>query len=186
MWPVDFELEYEVKLYSAQLETALHVRNTFTKEIDFHALLHNYLYVQDVRDNGVVISGLNGVDYFDKVSKTNKTENRYSFGLTSQTDSVYSNAPDKVLALLRGVNFDQTVTVEKAGSINGSSNTTATKTDVVVWNPWSDRAKTMDDFGDEEYLNMVAIEPGRVSEKQVLPAGETYTLHQTISVMRFS
>ncbi|POM80846.1 Aldose 1-epimerase, partial [Phytophthora palmivora] len=36
IWPVDFELEYEVKLYSAQLETALHVHNTFKEPIDFH------------------------------------------------------------------------------------------------------------------------------------------------------
>ncbi|KAG2786432.1 hypothetical protein JG687_00019703 [Phytophthora cactorum] len=186
MWPVDFELEYEVKLYSAQLETALHVRNTFTKPIDFHALLHNYIYAHDVRENGVWISELKGIEYYDKVSKTNKTETRDAFGLTAQTDSVYKNVLNKVRAAVRGVNFDYTIEVEKEGSINGSSNATATKTDVVIWNPWADRAKTMDDFGDEEYINMVAVEPGRVSEKQILPAGETYTLHQTISVKRFS
>ncbi|GMF32114.1 unnamed protein product [Phytophthora lilii] len=47
MWPVEFELEYEVKLYANQLETALHVHNTFTEDIGFHALLHNYLWVDD-------------------------------------------------------------------------------------------------------------------------------------------
>ncbi|KAG6615985.1 Aldose 1-epimerase [Phytophthora cinnamomi] len=182
MWPVDFELQYEVKLYSAQLETALHVHNTFTKEIDFHALLHNYIGVNDVRDNGVMVTGLNGVNYYDKVAKANKTETRDAISITSQTDNVYSNAPDKVEAPIRGTNFDYTVGVEKSGSINGI----ATKTDVVVWNPWADRAKTMDDFGPEEYLKMLAIEPGRVSEKQVLPAGQTYTLHQTISAIRYS
>ncbi|EEY63379.1 aldose 1-epimerase, putative [Phytophthora infestans T30-4] len=182
MWPVDFELEYEVKLYSAQLETALHVHNTFTQPIDFHALLHNYIYFHDVRDNSVYIAELKGLEYFDKVSKTNKTETRDAFGFTAQTDSVYKDVPKKVRAEMRGANFDYTIEVEKEGSINA----TPTKTDVVIWNPWADRAKTMDDFSDEEYINMVAIEPGRVSEKQVLPAGQTYTLHQTISGQRFS
>ncbi|POM74150.1 Aldose 1-epimerase [Phytophthora palmivora] len=186
MWPVDFELEYEVKLYSAQLETALHVHNTFKEPIDFHALLHNYIYAHDVRENGVYISGLKGLDYYDKVSKTNKTETRDAFGLTAQTDSVYNNVPNKVRADVRGEYFSYTIEVEKDAFINGSSNAIATKTDVVIWNPWADRAKTMDDFGDEEYINMVAIEPGRVSEKQALPAGQTYTLHQSINVMRYS
>ncbi|OWZ03904.1 Aldose 1-epimerase [Phytophthora megakarya] len=86
---------------------------------------------------------------------------------------------------MRGKEFDYTVEVEKDGSITGSSNATATKTDVVIWNPWTERAKTMDDFDDEEYIHMVAIEPGRVSEKQPLPAGQTYTLHQSINVMRY-
>ncbi|KAF4044967.1 Aldose 1-epimerase [Phytophthora infestans] len=167
MWPVDFELEYEVKLYSAQLETALHVHNTFTQPIDFHALLHNYIY---------------STMCATMVSKTNKTETRDAFGFTAQTDSVYKDVPKKVRAEMRGANFDYTIEVEKEGSINA----TPTKTDVVIWNPWADRAKTMDDFSDEEYINMVAIEPGRVSEKQVLPAGQTYTLHQTISGQRFS
>ncbi|KAG6951840.1 hypothetical protein JG688_00013563 [Phytophthora aleatoria] len=119
MWPVDFELEYEVKLYSAQLETALHVRNTFTKPIDFHALLHNYIYAHDVRENGVWISELKGIEYYDKVSKTNKTETCDVFGLTAQTDSVHKNVPNKVRAAVRGVNFDYTIEVEKEGSING-------------------------------------------------------------------
>ncbi|EGZ14984.1 hypothetical protein PHYSODRAFT_333263 [Phytophthora sojae] len=182
MWPVDFELQYEVKLWSAQLETTLNVHNTFTKDIDFHALLHNYIAVNDVRDNGVVVNDLNGVNYYDKVAKANKTETRDMISITAQIDNVYSNAPVKIRAPIRGVNFDYTVQVEKKGSINGA----ATKTDVVVWNPWADRAKTMEDFGPEEYLKMVAIEPGRVSEKQVLPAGQTYTLQQTVSAIRYS
>ncbi|KAE8958493.1 hypothetical protein PF005_g31472 [Phytophthora fragariae] len=182
MWPVDFELQYQVKLYSAQLESTLHVHNTFSKEIDFNALLHNYIQVNDVRDNGVMITGLKGVNYFDKVAKANKTETRDGFGITSETDNVYSNAPDKIMAPVRGTNFDYTVQIEKSGSIGS----TATKTDIVVWNPWADRVKTFADFGSEEYLKMVAIEPGRVSEKQTLPAGQTYTLQQTISAIRYS
>ncbi|GMF40590.1 unnamed protein product [Phytophthora fragariaefolia] len=182
LWPVDFELQYDVKLWSAQLETTLQVRNTFTKDIDFHALLHNYIEVNDVRNNGVVVTDLKGVNYYDKVTKTNKTETRDFISITSQTDNVYYNAPDRVEAPITGANFDYTVRVDKAGSVNG----TATKTDLVVWNPWADRAKTMDDFGAEEYLKMIAIEPGGVSEKQVLPAGQTYTLHQKISAIRYS
>ncbi|CAH0478937.1 unnamed protein product [Peronospora belbahrii] len=80
--------------------------------------------------------------------------------------------------------MDHTVTIKKAGFISCKSCRTnvTTKTDVVVWNPWAERAKVMQDFGDMEYKNMVAIEPGRVNVKQPLSAGKTYTLKQTISV----
>ncbi|CAI5737668.1 unnamed protein product [Hyaloperonospora brassicae] len=195
IWPVDFELTYEVKLYADQLKTALHVRNTFEKPIDFHALLHNYLWVDDVRDKGVQVKGLKGVEYFDKVSKTNETETRELIDFSAQTDNVYRNAPDLVSAIIKGVKaIDRTVTVEKSGSITGGAGTKSgvrdpdeakgveTETDIVLWNPWAERAATMEDFVAEEYKNMVAIEPGRVSEKQVLPNGQTYTLQQIISV----
>ncbi|KAG6616263.1 Aldose 1-epimerase [Phytophthora cinnamomi] len=164
MWPVEFELEYEVKLLGNELETALHVRNTNKEPIEFHALLHNYLWVDDATNKGVQVSGLKGVEYYDKVAKVNATETREYIDFASQTDNVYSNAPNTLHAVIKGVNaVDRT-------------------TDAVVWNPWADRAKTMEDFGAEEYKNMVAVEPGRVSVKQALPAGQTYTLQETISV----
>ncbi|KAL4124378.1 hypothetical protein PRIC2_007976 [Phytophthora ramorum] len=182
MWPVDFELEYDVKLGSAQLETTLQVRNTFSKEIEFNALLHDYIYVNDVRENGLYVAELQGVEYYDIIAQANKTEDRLMVGFESQTNSVYFNAPSKINAPVRGVNFDQTVFIERSGSISGA----ATQTDIVLWNPWAEGAKTMDDFGDEEYLKMATIAPGCVSKKQALPAGQTYTLHQTIDVQRYS
>ncbi|GMF44353.1 unnamed protein product [Phytophthora fragariaefolia] len=184
MWPVEFELEYEVQLLGNQLKTALRVHNTFSQPIEFHALLHNYLWVDDATNKGVQVSGLKGVEYYDKVAKVNATETREYIDFAKQTDNVYSNAPNTLKAVIKGVNaVDRTVTVEKDGFISGpGSKAVKTKTDAVVWNPWADRAKTMDDFGDEEYKNMVAVEPGRVSVKQVLPAGQTYTLQETISV----
>ncbi|CAH0485203.1 unnamed protein product [Peronospora farinosa] len=185
IWPVDFKLEYEVKLYANELTTALHVTNTFTQQIEFHALLHNYLWVDDVRNKGAVVSGLKGVNYFDKVAKVNKTESREYIDFAAETDNVYRNAPDEVQILIDGTNTVQrTVSVRKEGSISSMDNQEVlkTKTDLVVWNPWVERAKAMQDFDNEEYKNMVAIEPGRVSEMQPLLAGKTYTLKQSISV----
>ncbi|CEG43610.1 aldose 1- [Plasmopara halstedii] len=186
IWPSDFELTYEVKLYPNQLTTALHVHNKHKETIKFHALLHNYLWVDDARNKGVQVHGLKNVDYYDKVAKANKTETRDYIDFKSQTDNVYSNAPDKISVLIKGIKFeDRTVTIDKAGSISvAGKSSSKTKTDVVVWNPWADRAKTMEDFGDEEYKNMVAVEPGRVSVQQELPAGQTYTLKETISVIK--
>lgn len=52
--------------------------------------------------------------------------------------------------------------------------------DCVLWNPWVDKSKAMGDFGDEEYKEMVCIEPGIVSEFHTLRPGGTFVLEQTI------
>ncbi|KAF4315273.1 hypothetical protein JM18_009420 [Phytophthora kernoviae] len=175
MWPVEFELEYEVKLFSNTLETALHVHNTFTSAIDFHALLHNYLWVDDIRKQGVNVTGLVGLEYFDKVAKLNKTESREILTFDAETDSVYSNAPPTLKVSIRGANAPgRLVTLEKSAFIGNGAHQTAQPSDAVIWNPWVERSKTFKDFGAEEYINMLAVEPGRVSEKQSLAAGQTH------------
>lgn len=52
----------------------------------------------------------------------------------------------------------------------------------VVWNPWSEKAKAMADFGDEEYKNMICVEAGHVSKRYVLKPSEQVTMGQTIIV----
>ncbi|KAE9160697.1 hypothetical protein PF005_g31537, partial [Phytophthora fragariae] len=144
MWPVDFKLEYEVKLYGNELKTALRVTNTFKDPIEFHALLHNYLWVDDATNKGVQVTGLKGVEYYDKVAKVNATETREYIDFANQTDNVYSNAPNTLRAVIKGVNaVDRTVTIKKSGQIGSGGKAIKTKTDAVVWNPWADRAKAM-------------------------------------------
>ncbi|KAG3112006.1 hypothetical protein PI124_g8813 [Phytophthora idaei] len=173
MWPVEFELEYEVKLSANQLETALIVHNTHTEQIDFHALLHNYIYVGDVRDGNTQVAGLSGLEYFDKVAQANKTHDA-ELRITAETDSIYYNAPSTLTVSTKGVNAaDRTVVIEKSGFIGNGAAETKQDTDAVIWNPWVERSKTFKDFGAEEYINMLAVEPGRVSQKQALPAGQT-------------
>ncbi|KAL4115041.1 hypothetical protein PRIC2_013936 [Phytophthora ramorum] len=183
MWPVEFELEYEVKISAETLETALHVHNTNANEIAFHALLHNYIYVDDVRNGNTNVTGLAGLEYLDKVAKENKTESRPELSIAAETDSVYYNAPSPLVVSSKGVNAaDRVVTIDKSGIVGNGAHQKTVATDAVIWNPWVERSKTFKDFGAEEYINMLAVEPGRVSEKQTLPAGQTYTLHQTITV----
>ena len=52
----------------------------------------------------------------------------------------------------------------------------------VVWNPWSEKAKGMSDFGDEEYKTMVCVEAGSVVDPVTLGAGEKTSFSQKITV----
>ncbi|KAE8876992.1 hypothetical protein PF005_g20685 [Phytophthora fragariae] len=183
MYPHDVALKYEVKLFPNALATALHVQNKSDHEVAFQALLHTYLAADDVRDGGVVVEGLKGLTYHDKVAATQQTETRDVLGFAQETDSVYANAPSPVVVRMkRADGKEQVVTVEKEAFIKSGASQLPQPSDVVVWNPWSDKAKAMSDFADDEYPTMLCVEPGRVSEQQKLPAGQTFTLQQAIKL----
>ncbi|KAF4325148.1 hypothetical protein BBO99_00000524 [Phytophthora kernoviae] len=183
MYPFDLELVYEVKLFANTLATAIHVHNKSEGEIAFQALLHTYLSADEVRDGGVTVEGLQGLQYHDKVAAQEKTEERQVLDFTQETDSVYANAPSPVVVRMkRADGREQVVTIEKSAFIKSGASQIDQESDVVVWNPWTDKAKAMGDFGDDEYPTMLCVEPGRVSEQQKLPAGQTFTLQQAIKL----
>lgn len=47
--------------------------------------------------------------------------------------------------------------------------------DVVVWNPWVEKAAGMTDFGPSDaWKEMLCVEPGAVSQVQRLEGGDTF------------
>lgn len=181
IYPHDFALVYEVKLFANALVTALHVHNTSGEEIAFQALLHTYLSADSV--HGVTVQGLHGLKYHDKVAVEDKTEDREVLTFAHETDSVYQDAPTPVVVRIRGMDTaDRVVTIDKEAFIKSGATQTPQPSDAVVWNPWVDKAKGMSDFGDDEYLRMVCVEPGRVSAQQKLGAGQIFTLQQAIKL----
>jgi glucose-6-phosphate 1-epimerase len=55
--------------------------------------------------------------------------------------------------------------------------------DVVVWNPWDQKAAGMGDFEPKSgWRNMVCVEAGSVRAWQRLEAGDSWTGSQTISL----
>ena len=53
--------------------------------------------------------------------------------------------------------------------------------DVVVWNPWIEKAKGMADFSpDDGYQRMICVEAGSVSNWLALEAGDSWEGGQTI------
>ena len=54
---------------------------------------------------------------------------------------------------------------------------------IVVWNPWIDKAREIQDFGDDEYPNMVCVEAGHVSAPVILLPGTAFEASQILQVM---
>ena len=122
-------------MYSTWLETELTVMNIGSGGMVFEALLNNHFSVPDVRNNGVEVSGLQGVEYFDRVTGKTQNEARESFGIMSRVDSIYKDVKNDVTATIRGDGFTETVVVEKSARLHtGYAPPVPLSTDCVVSN----------------------------------------------------
>ncbi|MDP9108996.1 MAG: D-hexose-6-phosphate mutarotase, partial [Pseudomonadota bacterium] len=54
--------------------------------------------------------------------------------------------------------------------------------DVVVWNPWRDKAGALRDLADDEYLQFLCIEAAQVNRAVNLPPGQRWTGQQRVVV----
>ncbi|RHY31397.1 hypothetical protein DYB32_003544 [Aphanomyces invadans] len=181
-WPHAVRLLYTVTLSRNRLTTSLHITNTDTETWGCQALLHTYFLVPDASPSltssvlpNVEIDGLGGVEYTCKVRNASLVESRAAVTIASETDSVYKNTSERLTVRL---GESRTVRVEKRASVAG-----AVPSDVVVWNPWTDKAHGLSDFADDEYPTMLCVEPGVVTRVQDIRPHETLVLTQTLSLL---
>lgn len=53
----------------------------------------------------------------------------------------------------------------------------------VVWNPWEKKSRTMVDFGDEEYKQMLCVDAAAVERAITLKPGEEWTGKMELSAV---
>ncbi|KAJ3106611.1 hypothetical protein HDU97_005976 [Phlyctochytrium planicorne] len=166
LWPFPFSLVYTVRLGSSLLTTALTVKNTGTSEFSFTSLLHTYFAINDLK--GLKISNLTGIKYVDKVANGESfVESNEFVTISGEVDRVYENIRTPELVI-----HDGTAAPIKL-AVSGFN-------DIVVWNPWVEKAKAMADFNDDGFLHMVCVEAGKVSAPVVLAPGKEWQGHQVI------
>ncbi|XP_078315008.1 uncharacterized protein LOC111128311 [Crassostrea virginica] len=168
MWNYRFKLVYTVDLGENDLKLTLTINNTDSKPFDFTTLMHTYFRCKNIDD--VRIQGLEGLQFTDKLAGgTEAKEERTSVLVDQNYDRVYMNCdPGKIK-------------VDCVG--NGKTSVAlslSNLTDVVVWNPWQEKAKAMSDFDDEEYKTMICVEAGCVSRTATAPAGGSVSFTQTL------
>ncbi len=152
--------------FGRELELALTIA-AGTEPVAVEAALHTYVGVGDVRQ--VVVHGLEGHGYFDKVIRALARQDDGPLVLTGEIDRVYDcptpvTVDDPVL--------DRRVTVTGRGAAN-----------VVVWNPWAEKSAGIDGFGPDEWIDMVCVETANALDHAVaLAAGEAMTIATTIAV----
>ncbi|KAI9245310.1 P-loop containing nucleoside triphosphate hydrolase protein [Sporodiniella umbellata] len=167
-WPHSFHLVYTVTLTAKTLKTHLNLKNESQEAFEFNTLLHTYFRVPESTNSQV--QGLISSEYIDKVNGgDNNVEKNDKVTISQEVDRVYKNVQDK---LLLEVGDGTSIGIEKKNL-----------KDTVVWNPWIEKAKSMADFGDEEYKNMICVEAGSVAEWVKLPAGQSWVAGQDLTVV---
>lgn len=169
IWDYEFRILYTITLKENELGMDVKVKNEGDESFPFTILLHTYLNVPDVTK--CLITGLSGCIYQDKVKDGESfTESRFDVCVSEFTDRVYQNTSREHLVT----------------NCSGGRNIKILKEnfpDTVIWNPWKENAIKMGDFGNDEYLKMICVEAGSVSERVTLMSGEIYHATQALKIV---
>ncbi|KAM7472267.1 hypothetical protein LguiA_010450 [Lonicera macranthoides] len=169
-WPHSFEFRLRVALASdGNLTMISRIRNINGKPFSFSFAYHTYLSVSDISE--VRIEGLETLDYLDNLSQRERfTEQGDAITFESEVDRVYLRSPNCVAVLDH--ERKRTYVLKKEGL-----------PDVVVWNPWEKKSKSMTDFGDEEYKQMLCVDAAALEKAITLKPGEEWTGRLELAVV---
>lgn len=165
MGPQGLEAELVVTV-GDMLAVDLVTRNGGTEVAELGEALHTYFHISDV--DQVRITGLEGCDYLDKVEDFTRRTQTEAVTIGAEVDRVYLDTEAECVIEDRGLN--RHIRVAKSGSRS-----------TVVWNPWTEKAEKMGDFGPEGYRGMVCVETANAASNVVtLGPGETHVLSTII------
>ena len=160
-------MQLEVTVGKA-LRVELITTNTDTKSFELGEALHTYFQISDVAK--VSIHGLDNCAYLDKVQDFARFIQKDGIVIESEVDRVYINTAADCVIEDKGLK--RAIRIAKQGSMS-----------TVVWNPWTEKADKMGDFGQDGHRGMVCVESGNaMGNVVVLAPGETHKLVAVYSV----
>lgn len=166
-WPHPCSVKMEMTIGNT-LKVELVTHNKGKQPFTLGEALHTYLSISDVAQ--MTIRGLEGCTYLDKVGEPASRKQNDGIVITSEVDRIYINTSADCVIEDRGLK--RAIRIAKQGS-----NST------VVWNPWTEKADKMGDFGTDGYRGMVCVESANAAENVVSVApGATHKLSVVYSV----
>lgn len=192
-------LELTVELHENDtLTTELAVHNTGPAAFEFQALFHTYYRVSNgtaLDPKLTFVNGLGGYAALDQLtSQTKVLRADEAVTIASEVDCIHTPPNSKSAANVTiGVGGDdegkdvvemQCEATITGASAKGSEAATAVPVSVVVWNPFVEKAAAMGDFGNDEYVDMICVEPGILQRHVVLEPNHVATLRQSVRSKR--
>lgn len=156
LWPHSFELENVITV-GKELEVELIVRNTGYEPFSYTGALHSYFWVNDI--TMIDIQGLENCLYIDKVDNLQRKVEQGKVEITGPTDRIYLDTINE--CVLYDQMWERRVYITKRGSRS-----------TVIWNPWVDGTRVIEDFGYLEYIKSVCVETANAGDDIItVPAG---------------
>jgi D-hexose-6-phosphate mutarotase len=166
-WPHASAVQLEVTVGKA-LRVELVTTNTGKAAFELGEALHTYFQISDVAN--MAIQGLANCEYLDKVQDVARFTQKDGIVIESEVDRVYVNTTADCVIEDKGLK--RAIRIAKQGSKS-----------TVVWNPWTEKAEKMGDFGPQLHRDMVCVESGNALENVItLAPGETHKLVAVYSV----
>jgi glucose-6-phosphate 1-epimerase len=144
------------------LQLALTTHNRSAEPLIISEALHSYFQIGDIAQ--VQVSGLEGVEFIDKVRNGMRERQAGPIHFTAETDRVYANTTAD--CQLDDPSLSRRIKVSKTGSQS-----------TVIWTPWAEKAGKMADIGADHWRSMVCVESANALENQIsIPINGSHTL----------
>lgn len=167
-WDRAFCVVLLARLGPRWLELHLQAANTGRTPWSFTAALHTYLRVPDVRQ--VRLRGLQGRQYEDMVGTTTvRTETEPELAIREETDRVYRGISEALELHAPGM---PTRRLSQQGFA-----------DAVVWSPGPAKAARLGDLPPQDWLHMLCVEAGAITEPVDLAPGKTWSGLQRLELL---
>lgn len=167
LWDHAFCLVLVARLGPRWLELHLQAANTGRTPWTFTGAIHTYLRVDDVRD--VRMRGLQGLAYEDMVDGSAvRQELQAALGIAGETDRVYRD-PSQPIVVDGGTMPPRRLSQEGFA-------------DAVVWNPGPEKAASLGDLPPGDWLRMLCVEAGAITQPVEVAPGKTWSGLQRIAL----
>ncbi len=163
LWPHPFALELTVCVHNDRLDVELAVNNTGDSVFDFMAALHTYLRVAEVEMARV--TGLNGCRYEDFTTGTMHVDEADAVRVIEEIDRIYYGVPAPLVLS----EAQRRLRIEAANF-----------PEVVVWNPWQEKAAAMADLPPGAFRRFLCVEAALIEKPVLLAPGEHWWGRQTL------
>ncbi len=161
IWPHAFELTLEISV-GQSLDLVLVTRNTGNQPFAITQALHTYFSVDEI--NQLKITGLDGINYLDKVDDFRQKRQTGNVTVAREVDRIYTDAPPRLV--INDAARPRRIQIESSG------NKTA-----VIWNPWAKITAKMADLDDDAYQHFVCVETANAADDVIeIAAGESHRL----------
>ena len=181
---VDCTVTLTVRVSPSSLTTTLTVKTPpESAAFDYQCLFHSYHSVSGgsaLDADSCYVSGLGGYSVEDKVTGESYTLGDGPITVGGEVDRIYTPPDGKpeVDAIVRTGKDGSSASVKASATQGGS----VVPVSCVVWNPHLEKAKGMGDFGDDQYHDMICVEPG-VLKGGKLGGGEEVVFTQVITAL---
>ena len=180
LWPHRFILEYKVFLTLEGLSTELIAKNCGSESFDCQMLLHTYYKIDDI--NQIAVEGFTGSSCKNQLTSEVIVENSVVNKISEEVDKIYmeNNSNQSIGDILLSNTGHGNINISKKAYKSDIMSKIVVPVDVVFWNPWIEKAKSLADLPDEAYHNFVCIEPGTVQDWVRLDPEQSLSLIQQI------